>query len=109
MKKTIETLEDFCQKNRDKKFKDVATGIVFVPWPAGTLSEKNESYAIGEFLPGHAGFATDGGGELVVIEMETGHIYSVPFIPMEFEYRKKVAESLAAFAALEIRERGPAR
>lgn len=63
-------------------------------WPAQELKKLNEAYEVSEALPGYFAIGSDGGLEMLTIELATGTVYAIPFIPMEVESRIWVAASL---------------
>jgi len=67
----------------------------FLIWESDKLYERNHGYKIEEYLPGYFAIGSDGGGEMLAIELSTGLIYSIPFIPMDSTERIKVSDSLA--------------
>jgi hypothetical protein len=58
----------------------------FSLWPAEEVAELNDAYKVADFLPGFVAFGSDGGGEMLAFRVtgeQAGHIFAVPFIPME--------------------------
>jgi len=66
----------------------------FQIWPIDKLNKWNVEYNVEDAIPGYYAFGSDGGLEMLIIELSTGIIYSIPFIPMEITERIKVSESL---------------
>ena len=80
----------------------VAPGWVAL-WPAEEAFANNRGYDIEAALPGFVGFGSNGGGELLAIDM-TGPppcpVVMVPFIPMRSVERAVIAPSFRNFLAL---------
>jgi hypothetical protein len=68
--------------------------IEFELWNEENIDEMNDGYNIAEFLPGYIGVGSNGGGEMIVVEIETGKFYSIPFIPMDISDRMLIAKSM---------------
>ena len=66
----------------------------FQIWPIDKLTEWNKGYEVEDALPGYFAFGSDGGLEMLTVELSTGIIYSIPFIPMESEDKIKVSDSI---------------
>jgi hypothetical protein len=66
----------------------------FKLWNEGDIDEMNDNYNIVQFLPGYIGVGSNGGSEMIAIEIETGKFYSIPFIPMNISDRLLVANSM---------------
>jgi hypothetical protein len=52
-------------------------------WPAEKVAELNSQYRVPEFLPGFLGFGSNGGGELIAFNIQSGRVYMVPLVPMK--------------------------
>jgi hypothetical protein len=68
--------------------------LEFDLWDVEELDENNEMYNIEKFIPGYFGIGSNGGEELLTIEMETGVVYSIPFIPMDESERIEISKSI---------------
>jgi hypothetical protein len=69
----------------------------FMLWPLAEIEQLNRDYHVQELLPGFLGFGSNGGGELLAFDSR-GHVFMVPFLPMEASEAKPVADSWAEFA-----------
>jgi hypothetical protein len=72
----------------------------FQLWPAEKVLEMNRGYAVNEFLPGFFGFGSNGGGELLALDLRSGppfRVVMVPFIPMDVDEAVTVSETFAEF------------
>ncbi len=69
----------------------------FQLWPAADVAELNGSYRIPDFLPGYAGFGSNGGGELLAFA-PSGAVVMVPFIPMDASEAVEIAPSFIELA-----------
>lgn len=77
-----------------KSFYIEAQDFEFDFWDIEKIDEYNEMYNVDEYIPGYYGIGTDGGGEILTVEIETGIIYSIPFIPMNVSERKEISKSI---------------
>ncbi|MES2766738.1 MAG: hypothetical protein V4642_12760 [Bacteroidota bacterium] len=66
----------------------------FQIWTRDNLEKRNSEYNVEEFLPDYFAFGSDGGLEMLAVEITSGIIYSIPFIAMDSADRIKVADSL---------------
>jgi len=67
--------------------------LEFILWLPDDIDNFNAEYNIEKFIPGYFGIGSDGGGELLTVELKSGHLYSIPFIPMDRNERIKIADS----------------
>jgi hypothetical protein len=77
-----------------KSFFSEAQNFEFDFWDIEKIDEYNEMYNVDEYIPGYYGIGTDGGGELLTVEIEAGIIYSIPFIPMNDSESKEISKSI---------------
>ena len=63
-------------------------------WDSDKIDEYNDLYKINEFIPGYYGIGSNGGGELLTVELESGIIYAIPFIPMDDSERIEIVKSI---------------
>lgn len=66
----------------------------FMIWDSSEIAYKNKVYEVEESLPGHIAFGTNGGGEMLCVELSSGICYAVPFIGLAIEDRMIVARSV---------------
>jgi hypothetical protein len=78
-------IKSFYSKHHDLKF-DL--------WDTDNIDKYNETYDIDEIIPGYYGIGSNGGEELLIVEMESGIVYSVPFIPMDDSERIEILKSI---------------
>jgi hypothetical protein len=69
-------------------------GLDFTLWKLSEIDELNTEYDVAEYLPGYYAVGSNGGGEMLAVELETEMIYSIPFIPMESNDRLLIANKL---------------
>lgn len=79
---------------RVKSFYSKAQDLEFAFWDIEKIDEYNEMYKVDEYIPGYYGIGTDGGGELLTVEIDTGIVYSIPFIPMNNSERMEISKSI---------------
>jgi hypothetical protein len=62
-------------------------------WQVGVLMGRNTEYSVPKFLPGHFAIGSDGGSELLVIEVSQadGPVYLVPACDLDVSARWAVA------------------
>ena len=63
-------------------------------WEIEKLDEYNELYNVEKLIPGYFGIGTNGSEELLTIEMASGIVYSIPFIPMDDSERIEISKSI---------------
>jgi hypothetical protein len=79
------TIENSHSKNQELEFE---------LWEIKNIDEINKSYNVNEFIPGYFGIGSNGGDEMLTVELLTGEIYSIPFIPMDSEEKVFIAKSI---------------
>ncbi|MBZ0246460.1 MAG: hypothetical protein K8H85_10970 [Cyclobacteriaceae bacterium] len=84
------------------RIRSAELNIDFDIWNLNELAELNESYNIEEFIPGYFAIGSNGGEEMLTLEISTGKFYSVPFIPMDKSERTLVASSLDELIGMRI-------
>ena len=67
----------------------------FEIWPNDKLDEWNEGYNVEENIPGYYAIGSDGGLEMLTVEILTNKVYSIPFISMDSNDRIKVSDNFA--------------
>ncbi len=72
----------------------------FQLWPAEEVLALNQDYGVPEFLPGFLGFGSNGGGELLALDLRSGPPYAVvmvPFTPMDIDEAVTIADTFSNF------------
>jgi hypothetical protein len=72
----------------------------FQLWPAKEVLASNRDSGALECLPGFFGFGSNGGGELLALDLRSGPPYKVvmvPFIPMDVEEAVTIADTFSEF------------
>jgi len=72
----------------------------FMLWSSAEVIELNKGYEIDKNLPGYFGFGSNGGGELLAFDMESGRpwkIVMIPFIPMSAKEAEVIANNFEEF------------
>jgi len=77
-----------------KSFHSKAHDLEFDFWDIEKIDEYNEVYNVDEYIPGYYGIGTNGSGELLTVEIKTGIVYSIPFIPMDDSERMEISRSI---------------
>lgn len=75
-------------------YESVEQQLVFDFWEADNLISLNTEYNVDEYVPGYFGIGSDGGDEMLTVELSSGKIYSIPFIPMDSKEKVFIANSL---------------
>ena len=77
-----------------RQIQSVENELEFQLWSGNEIEELNENYEVERFLSGYLGIGSNGGGEMLAIELETGILWSIPFVPMNISERIKIASNL---------------
>lgn len=75
-------------------YESVEQQLQFDFWESDKLISINADYNVDEFIPGYFGIGSDGGGEMLTVELSSGKIYSIPFIPMDSNEKVLIANSI---------------
>lgn len=87
-------IKDFINRLGLKNFYSKTHDLEFDLWDIDKLDEYNEMYNIEEFIPGYYGIGTNGGEELLTVEMKSGFVYAIPFFPMDDSERVEISKSI---------------
>jgi cell wall assembly regulator SMI1 len=76
-----------------------ARGQYLQLWPLKQVLESQAAYQVTEFAPGLLLFGSDGGGEAFGFDCRSvpWKVVQIPFIPLDWEDARVVADSFAAF------------
>ncbi len=86
-------IEKISQSSKDT-YESVEKQLIFDFWEAVNLISLNDDYNIEEYVPGYFGIGSDGGDEILTVELSSGKIYSIPFIPMDSKEKVFIANSI---------------
>lgn len=75
-------------------YESVEQQLIFNFWKADNLISLNNDYNVEEFIPGYFGIGSDGGDEMLTVELSSGKIYSIPFIPMDSKEKVFIANTI---------------
>lgn len=84
-----------------EEVKGIDPELEFQIWQVDELDEANADYEVAEFIPGYYAIGSDGGGEMLAIELASAQVFRIPFIPMDASERILVAESLNDLSSAE--------
>ena len=87
-------IKDTIKKLGFKNFYSKVQDVEFDFWDLEKIVEYNEMYNIEEYIPGYYGIGTNGGEEMLAVEIKTGIVYSIPFIPMDESERIEISKSI---------------
>ncbi|MEM9535799.1 MAG: SMI1/KNR4 family protein [Cyanobacteria bacterium P01_E01_bin.45] len=68
----------------------------FILWLLDDIDDLNRQYKLNNYAPGFLAFGSDGGGELLVFDMN-GAIFAMPAIGMSSDVAIEIAESWSYF------------
>lgn len=86
-------IEKFLQASTDA-YESVDQQLKFNFWKAENLMSLNAGYNVDALIPGYFGIGSDGGGEMLTVELSSGKIYSISFIPMDSNEKILIANSI---------------
>nr|WP_319998200.1 hypothetical protein [uncultured Draconibacterium sp.] len=87
IKKTLSKQSEVTLISEDKN-------LEFEIWSIDDIDNLNKSYEVDEFIPGYYGIGSNGGDEMLTIELNSGIVFSIPFIPMDSSERIEIAKSI---------------
>lgn len=86
-------IEKITRSSKDT-YESIEQQLIFDFWEADDLISLNSDYNVDEYAPGFFGIGTDGGDEMLTVELSSGKIYSIPFIPMDTNEKVLIANSI---------------
>jgi hypothetical protein len=86
-------IEKILQTSTDT-YESVEQQLQFDFWKAENLMSLNADYNVDALIPGYFGIGSDGGGEMLTVELSSGKIYSISFIPMDSNEKILIANSI---------------
>jgi len=63
-------------------------------WPYEQVTDLNKAYEVEINVPGYLAVGSDGGNEMLAINLKTNEIFSIPFIPMDISNGIKLFNSI---------------
>ncbi len=69
--------------------------IEFFLWNHNEIDDLNKNYEVEIYHSGFYAIGSNGGGEMLTIELETGILYALPFISTDNSDKIKVADSIS--------------
>ncbi len=75
--------------------KGTESEMEFYLWNLDELDELNEMYEVENYHDGFFGIGSNGGEEMLALNLESGFVYAIPFISIDNSENIKVAESLS--------------
>ena len=76
------------------QIKTIESGMGFFLWELDKIDELNKSYEVEIYHDGFYAIGSNGGGEMLTVELKTGILYSIPFISIDNSDKIKVADSI---------------
>jgi len=77
-----------------KQFYSSKLNSEFEFWDYEKIEEYNLMYNVQKFIPGYLGIGSNGAGEILTIDLSSGAVYAIPFIPMDISERIEVSSSI---------------
>jgi hypothetical protein len=90
----IQTIKEILQYRKSTLVHSVEQNMEYDLWTPEELDELNKIYSVNEFIPGYVAIGSDGGGEMLAVELETEIVYSIPFVPMNINERLMISSSI---------------
>jgi hypothetical protein len=87
-------IKEALKKLGSNKFYSKHLDLEFEIWDLEKMDDFNIMYKVQDYLPEYYGIGSDCAGELLVIELNSGKIYAIPFIPMDSLEKREVSGSI---------------
>ena len=82
------------RKLGSNKFYSKLLNLEFEIWDLEKIDDFNLMCKVQDYLPEYYGIGSDGAGELLVVVLNSGKIYSIPFIPMDSSEKRAVSMTI---------------
>ena len=80
--------------------KGMKSEMEFFLWDLSKMDEWNKNYKVESYLSGFYAIGTDGGGEMLTVELKSGFVYTIPFISIDSSEKIKVSDSIIELVKL---------
>ena len=97
---TIEKIKQEIKKQNLEIVSGIESDFEFILWDLTEMDELNKGYEVQKYHDGHYAIGSNGGGEMLTIEFETGIVYRIPFISTDNTEKIKVSDSITKLTKL---------
>ena len=87
-------IKETLRQLRSNKFYSKHLDLEFEIWDLEKIDDFNLMYRVQNYLPEYYGIGSDGASELLVVELHSSKIYSIPFIPMDSSEKRYVSMTI---------------
>jgi len=91
---TKELIIEKIQQTSANTYESVEQQLLFDLWEADKLISINTDYNVDVYIPEFFSIGSDRGSEMLTVELSSGKIYSIPFIPMYSKEKVFIANSI---------------
>lgn len=74
--------------------KGAFSDLEFMLWDLDEQERWNKDYNVSENHNGHYAIGSDGGGEMLTVELNSGAVFMIPFISIDNSEKIKVSDSI---------------
>ena len=98
---TIVKIKQELLDNNLESVSGIESDLEFILWSLNEIDELNKNYEVQEYHDGHYAIGSNGGFEILTVELESGIVYRIPFISTDNSEKIKVANSISELRKLD--------
>ena len=87
---TIDKIKQVIKANNLKSVSGIESDFEFLLWDLTEMDELNIGYQVEKYHNGHYAIGSNGGLEMLTVELESGRVYRIPFISIDNSDKIKV-------------------
>lgn len=78
----------------------IESDMEFFLWNLSEIDDLNMDYEVEEYHSGHYAIGSNGGLEMLTVELDTGIVYRMPFVSIDNSDKIKVSDSISGLNKL---------
>ncbi|WP_194767098.1 hypothetical protein [Tamlana sp. I1] len=97
---TIEKIKKEIKAKNLESLSGIESDMEFLLWDLIEMDELNKWYEVEKYHDGHYAIGSNGGFEMLTVELDTGTVYRMPFISTDTSEKIKVSDSITKLTKL---------
>lgn len=97
---TIEEIKQSLIQLNLSNTKGINTEMDFFVWELNEIDTLNKSYEVEKYKKEYYAIGSNGGGEMLAVDLKSEIVYAIPFISIDSHEKIKIADSLMELVKL---------
>lgn len=97
---TVEEIKQNLIQLNLSNIKGINTEMEFFVWELNEMDILNKSYEVEKYVKGYYAIGSNGGGEMLTVDLKSEIVYAIPFISIDSREKIKIADSLMELVKL---------